>query len=232
MKLLIVEDGIKTGDYLKQGLTESGYIVDLARDGLDGLHYALTESYDLIILDVMLPKLDGWSILKTVRTVNKDLPILLLSAKDQVADRVQGLDLGADDYLVKPFDFTELLARIRTLLRRINNNTHESDVLTIADLQLDMKRRYVMRGDKHILLTPKEFTLLELFMRRQGEVLSRSLIASQVWDMNFDSNTNIIDVAMRRLRAKIDDDYDIKLIQTMRGMGYVLEGPNHDKKTV
>ncbi|AWM79860.1 DNA-binding response regulator [Gammaproteobacteria bacterium ESL0073] len=223
MKLLIVEDNQKMADYLKQGLTESGYIVDLLHNGIDGLHHALTEEYDLIILDIMLPKLDGLAILKTVRHAGKQMPILLLSARDQVSDRVQGLEMGADDYLVKPFDFTELLARIRTLLRRSTLNITDSDTLKIADLTLDIKRRYVMRGELRIDLTAKEFALLELLIRRQGEVLSRSLIASQVWDMNFDSDTNVIDVAMRRLRSKIDDNYDNKLIHTIRGMGYVLE---------
>lgn len=223
MKLLIVEDNQKMADYLKQGLTESGYIVDLLNNGVDGLHYALTEDYDLIILDIMLPKLDGLAILKTVRHAGKQMPILLLSARDQVSDRVQGLEMGADDYLVKPFDFTELLARIRTLLRRSTLNITDSDTLKVADLTLDIKRRYVMRGELRIDLTAKEFALLELLIRRQGEVLSRSLIASQVWDMNFDSDTNVIDVAMRRLRSKIDDNYGNKLIHTIRGMGYVLE---------
>lgn len=223
MKLLIVEDNQKMADYLKQGLTESGYIVDLLNNGVDGLHHALTEDYDLIILDIMLPKLDGLTILNTIRQAGKQIPILLLSARDQVSDRVKGLEMGADDYLVKPFDFTELLARIRTLLRRSSSNIADADTIQVANLTLDIKRRYVMRGDLRIDLTAKEFGLLELFMRRQGEVLSRSLIASQVWDMNFDSDTNVIDVAMRRLRSKIDDNYDNKLIHTIRGMGYLLE---------
>lgn len=223
MKLLIVEDNQKMADYLKQGLTESGYIVDLLHNGIDGLHHALIEDYDLIILDIMLPKLSGLTILNTLRQAGKQMPILLLSARDQVSERVQGLEMGADDYLVKPFDFTELLARIRTLLRRSSLNLIDSDILKVADLALDIKRRYVMREDLRIDLTAKEFALLELLIRRQGEVLSRSLIASQVWDMNFDSDTNVIDVAMRRLRSKIDDNYGNKLIHTIRGMGYVLE---------
>lgn len=223
MKILIVEDEQKTGDYLQQGLSEAGFTVDLMRDGLDGLHQALTEDYDLLVLDVMLPGLDGWEVLRQVRQEGKQMPVLFLTARDQVKDRVKGLELGADDYLVKPFAFSELLARVRTLLRRGKNK--EAELLQVADLELDLVRRRVMRAGKRIELTAKEFALLELFLRRQGEVLPRSLIASQVWDMNFDSDTNVIEVAIRRLRAKIDDDHDLKLIQTLRGMGYVLEVP-------
>ncbi|RKS85287.1 two-component system copper resistance phosphate regulon response regulator CusR [Orbus hercynius] len=223
MKLLIIEDNLKIADYLKKGLTESGYTIDLAHDGVDGLHYALSADYDLLILDIMLPKLDGLAILQAVRHANKEMPILLLSARDQVADRVNGLEMGADDYLVKPFDFSELLARIRTLLRRSLQHVSESSMMKIDDLELDSKKRYAMRAGRRIDLTAKEFSLLELLMYRQGEVLSRSLIASQVWDMNFDSDTNVIDVAMRRLRAKVDDDFAKKLLHTIRGMGYVLE---------
>lgn len=227
MKLLVVEDEIKTGDYLRQGLSEAGFIVDLARDGIDGLHNALSEDYDLIILDVMLPKLDGWDLLQALRKAGKEMPVLFLTARDQVDDRVHGLELGADDYLVKPFAFSELLARVRTLLRRLNgNNKQPGDTLRIADLELDIKRRRVSRSGQRIELTAKEFTLLELLMRRAGEVLPRSLIASQVWDMNFDSDTNVIEVAVRRLRSKVDDGFDTKLIQTVRGMGYVLEEPD------
>ncbi|TVT69205.1 MAG: response regulator [Denitromonas halophila] len=225
MRILIVEDETKTGDYLKQGLTESGYVVDLARDGMDGLHLALTGDYDLVILDVMLPKLDGWQVLETVRRSGRELPVLFLTARDQVEDRVKGLELGADDYLVKPFAFAELLARVRTLFRRGRNGT-EPTALTSADLELDLLRRRVTRAGKRIDLTAKEFSLLELLMRRQGEVLPRSLIASQVWDMNFDSDTNVIEVAVRRLRAKVDDPFEPKLIRTVRGMGYVLEAPD------
>ena len=223
MKVLIVEDEQKTGDYLKQGLTEAGFVVDLVRDGLDGVHQALTEDYDLVVLDVMLPKLDGWQVLQRVRQGGKHMPVLFLSARDQIEDRVKGLELGADDYLVKPFAFSELLARVRTLLRR--GKGKEPELLHVADLELDILRRRVTRAGKRIDLSAKEFTLLELLIRRQGEVLPRSLIASQVWDMNFDSDTNVIEVAMRRLRAKIDDEFEPKLIQTIRGMGYVLEFP-------
>ena len=225
MKVLIIEDEPKTGNYLKQGLTEAGFVVDLLRDGLDGMHMAMSEHYDLLILDVMLPTLDGWRVLRNLRDVGKDMPVLMLTARDGVEDRVKGLELGADDYLIKPFAFAELLARVRTLLRRGGKST-EPDVLHAADLELNLLRRRVTRDGHQINLTAKEFALLELLLRRKGEVLPRSLIASQVWDMNFDSDTNVIEVAMRRLRAKIDDDFEPKLIRTVRGMGYVLEVPD------
>jgi two-component system copper resistance phosphate regulon response regulator CusR len=222
MKILIVEDEPKTSEYLRQGLTEAGFVVDLARSGLDGHHLASTESYDLIILDVMLPDVDGWRILKSVREAGKQVPVLFLTARDSVADRVKGLDLGADDYLVKPFAFAELLARVRTLLRRGATSPLDT-TLTVADLELDLMRRRATRSGQRIQLTAKEFALLELLMRHESEVLPRSLIASQVWDMNFDSDTNVIDVAIKRLRAKIDDPFEPKLIHTVRGMGYMLD---------
>lgn len=224
MKILIVEDEPKTGDYLRQGLREAGFVVDLVTSGVDGLHHALHGDHDLVVLDVMLPGLDGWQVLQRLRSQGRQMPVLFLTARDQVEDRVKGLELGADDYLVKPFSFAELLARVRTILRRGRNGT-ESTVLRVHDLELDLLRRRVNRAGKRIDLTAKEFGLLELLMRRQGEVLPRSLIASQVWDMNFDSDTNVIEVAVRRLRAKVDDGFDVKLIQTVRGMGYVLEMP-------
>ena len=222
MKVLIVEDETKTGDYLRQGLREAGYTADLARNGVDGLHLAMTGDHDLLILDVMLPGLDGWQILDALRRAHKDVPVLCLTARDAVEDRVKGLELGADDYLVKPFAFSELLARVRTVLRRGRSGA-EPTTLRLADLELDLLRRRVTRGGKRIDLTAKEFALLELLLRRHGEVLPRSLIASQVWDMNFDSDTNVIEVAVRRLRAKVDDAFEPKLIRTVRGMGYVLE---------
>ena len=223
MKILIVEDEQKTGDYLKQGLSEAGFVADLVRDGVDGRHLALTDDYDLVVLDVMLPGLDGWQVLREIRQAGRHMPVLFLTARDLVEDRVKGLELGADDYLVKPFAFSELLARVRTLLRR--GKTKEAEMLKAADLELDLLRRRVTRAGRRIDLTAKEFALLELLLRRQGEVLPRSLIASQVWDMNFDSDTNVIEVAVRRLRAKIDDGFEPKLIRTVRGMGYVLENP-------
>lgn len=222
MKILVVEDEAKTGDYLKQGLVEAGFVVDLARDGPDGLHLGTTGDYDLAILDVMLPTLNGWQVLAGIRSKGNDMPVLFLTARDQVDDRVKGFEMGADDYLVKPFAFAELLARVRSLLRR-GNRSKEAEQMRIADLELDLLRRRVTRGGQRIDLTAKEFALLELLLRRRGEVLPRSLIASQVWDMNFDSDTNVIEVAVRRLRAKIDDNFEPKLIRTVRGMGYVLE---------
>lgn len=228
MRVLVVEDQEKTGDYLRQGLTEAGFIVALARTGLDGYHLAMTEPFDLIILDVMLPDVDGWRILQSFREAGHETPVLFLTARDSVDDRVKGLELGADDYLVKPFAFAELLARVRTLLRRGIAPTL-SEEIKVADLTLDLPKHRVTRGGKRINLSYKEFCLLELLACRQGEVLPRSLIASHVWDMNFDSDTNVIDVAIRRLRAKIDDDFELKLIHTVRGMGYKLEVDTNDE---
>ena len=225
MKLLIVEDEPKTGNYLREGRIEAGYVVDPACNGVDGLHLAGSGEYQLIILDVMLPGLDGWNVLSRLRDGGWQTPVLFLTSRSSIADRVQGLELGADDYLAKPFAFAELLARVRTLLRR-GQAQPQAERIIIADLVVDTLRRRVERGGQRIALSQKEYTLLELLARRQGEVLPRSLIASQVWDMNFDSDTNVIDVAIRRLRAKIDDDFDAKLIVTVRGMGYVLEAPD------
>ena len=225
MNILIVEDEHKLADYLSQGLRESGFGVGLARTGVDGLHLALTETFDLIVLDVMLPSLNGWQLMASLRQAGSDVPVLFLTARDGVDDRVKGLELGADDYLVKPFSFAELLARIRSLLRR-QRAIPVTTMLAVGDLQLDLLRRRARRGNKVIELTAKEFALLELFMRRQGEVLPRAVIASQVWDMNFDSDTNVVDVAVRRLRAKVDEDFAVRLIQTVRGMGYVLDAPS------
>ena len=228
MKLLIIEDEPKTGEYLRQGLQEAGFAVELASNGSDGLHLARDGDHDLLILDVMLPGLDGWQVLRQLREHGRQMPVLFLSARDQVEDRVRGLELGADDYLVKPFSFAELLARVRTILRR-GRSVMEATSLKVADLELDLLRRRVTRAGRRIDLTAKEFGLLELLMRREGEVLPRSLIASQVWDMNFDSDTNVIEVAMRRLRAKVDDGFGSRLIQTVRGMGYVLEAPEQQR---
>jgi two-component system copper resistance phosphate regulon response regulator CusR len=222
VKLLVVEDEAKTGDYLRQGLTEAGFLVTLTRNGLDGYHLAMTERFDLIILDVMLPDIDGWRILTSFREAGHQTPALFLTARDSVDDRVKGLELGADDYLVKPFAFTDLLARVRSSLRR-GAAPSATNQLKIADLILDLPRRRATRSGKKIALSQKEFALLELLVRRQSEVLPRALIASEVWDMNFDSDTNVIDVAIRRLRAKVDDNFEPKLIHTVRGMGYTLD---------
>lgn len=222
MRLLVVEDEIKTADYLRQGLTEAGFQVSLARNGLDGHHLAMTESFDLVILDVMLPDVDGWRILQSLREAKNATPVLFLTARDSVDDRVKGLELGADDYLIKPFAFVEVLARVRSLLRRTQAPSTQEE-LQVADLEINLLKRRVSRAGKRINLSHKEFCLLELLMRHQGEVLPRSIIASQVWDMNFDSDTNVIDVAIRRLRSKVDDEFEPKLIHTVRGMGYTLE---------
>ncbi len=221
MRILIVEDEIKTASYLSKGLTESGFVVDVAHKGDDGLHLALTSDYDLIVLDVSLPERSGWSIISELRRQGKETPALFLTARDAVEDRIRGLELGADDYLVKPFVFSELLVRIRTILRR--GPMRQPEVIEIDDLRIDLLRHKASRGGERLDLTPKEFALLSLLARRQGEVLSRSLIADQVWDMNFDSDTNVVDVAVRRLRTKVDDPFPKKLIHTIRGVGYVLE---------
>ena len=225
MRILIVEDELKTGEYLKKGLEESGFSVDLAHDGVDGLHLALEDDYDLLVLDVMMPRKDGWSVLKDLRA-RKTTPVLFLSARDDVEDRVRGLELGADDYLVKPFAFVELLARVRTLVRR--GPPREAELTVVGDLEIDSIRRRVRRAGVRIELTPREFSLLQLLARRRGEVLSRTQIASYVWDMNFDSDTNVVEVAVRRLRAKIDDAFPDKLIHTVRGVGYMLDTEQPD----
>ena len=221
MRILIIEDEKKTAAFLHKGLSESGFIVDTEENGKQGLLLALGKEYDLIILDVMLPERDGWSILSTLRQAGKQMPVLFLSARDAVQDRVKGLELGADDYLIKPFAFSELLARVRLLLRR--GPARHSEILRIADLEIEFARQKAIRSGNRLDLTAKEFALLSLLMRRTGEVLSRTLIAEQVWDINFDSDTNVIDVAIRRLRSKVDDPFEKKLIHAVRGVGYVLE---------
>jgi two-component system, OmpR family, copper resistance phosphate regulon response regulator CusR len=220
MRLLVIEDERKTGEYLKKGLEESGFTVDVASNGIDGLHLAMEDDYDLVVLDVMLPGLDGWGVVKQLRG-KKQTPVLFLTARDDIEDRVKGLELGGDDYLIKPFAFVELLARIRTLLRR--GPARQVEQLGIGDLEIDVIRRRVKRAGQRIDLTPREFALLHLLAERRGEVLSRTQIASYVWDMNFDSDTNVVEVAIRRLRAKIDDAHALKLIHTVRGMGYVMD---------
>ena len=220
MRLLVVEDEHKTAQYLQKGLSENGFVVDVAPNGVDGLHLALTADYDLIVLDVMLPGMDGLQVIRELRR-KKETPVLFLSARGKVEDRVAGLELGGDDYLVKPFAFSELLARVRTLLRR--GAEREPDLLRIADLELDVRARRVTRSGAPLHLTAKEFALLHLLLRRCGDVLSRTVIAEQVWDINFDSDSNVVEVAVRRLRSKVDDPYPQKLIHTIRGLGYVLD---------
>ncbi|MEH0675400.1 heavy metal response regulator transcription factor [Vibrio scophthalmi] len=223
MKLLVVEDEEKAGAYLKKGLVESGYTVDLSTDGVDALYLATTNDYDLIILDIMLPKLNGWQLLQTLRSSEISIPVIILSAKDQVEDRVKGLELGANDYLVKPFAFIELLARVKNALRHQASTEHIESVLSIADLSLDLLKRKAIRNNDTITLTAKEFSLLEYLFAKKGQVVTRTQIASAIWDMNFDSDTNVIDAAVKRLRLKIDKPYQKKLIQTVRGMGYKLD---------
>lgn len=221
MRILVIEDEVKTAAYLRKGLGEHGFVVDIEPDGESGLHAAETRPYDLIVLDVMLPRRDGWSVLGELRRQSLATPVLLLTALDAVPDRVKGLNLGADDYLVKPFAFTELLARVRSLLRR--GPVRAPQMLQIADLEIDVLRHRVERLGRRLDLTSKEFILLSLMVQHTGEVLSRTLLAEQVWDMNFDSDTNVVDVAIRRLRQKVDDPFPRKLIHTVRGIGYVLE---------
>lgn len=220
MRVLVVEDDHKTADYLQRALTENGYVVDVARDGIDGRHLALEGEYDLIVLDVMLPGIDGFGVLAALRK-SRHTPVLMLTARDNVDDRVRGLQSGADDYLVKPFAFSELLARVQALLRR--GRVQDATVLKIADLEVDLASRRAVRAGQRLDLTAKEFTLLVTLLRRRGQVLSRSQLAELVWDMNFDSDTNVVEVAVRRLRAKIDDPYPAKLLRTVRGMGYVID---------
>ena len=220
MKILIVEDEQKTADYLRKGLTEQGCAVDLAHNGIDGQHLALQQDYDVIVLDVMLPGMDGFSVLRSLRTI-KQTPVIMLTARDRIEDRVKGLHDGADDYLVKPFSFLELLARLQALTRR--GRAQEPVQLRVGNLSVDLISRKAYRNNTRIDLTAKEFSLLAVLARRKGEILSKTAIAELVWDMNFDSNVNVVEVAIKRLRAKIDTAFSPKLLHTIRGMGYVLE---------
>ncbi|ARP95233.1 heavy metal response regulator transcription factor [Bordetella genomosp. 13] len=224
MKILVIDDEKKLAETLRRSLTENGYFVDIAMDGTSGLHLAYEAQYDLIILDVNLPDMDGFEVLHRIRQ-NDAVPVMMLTARTSLEDRVRGLEQGADDYLIKPFALSELNARVLALKRRGTGaeTVQGQNVLRVADLELDLLRRRVMRGRARIDLTAKEFGLLTFLMRRQGEVLSRLVLAEQVWDMNFNSNTNVVEVAIRRLRAKMDDPFDIKLLHTVRGMGYMLE---------
>lgn len=220
MKILVVEDEKKSATALEKGLKETGYDVDVADKGDSGLQMALDQDYDLVVLDVMLPGRDGWSVMNEMRKAGKKTPVLFLTARDGVEDRVKGLELGADDYLVKPFAFSELQARVKTILRRTPQR--QPEIVKIGDLELDLFKQRAVRAGKKLDLTPKEFALLSLLARRAGEPQSRETIAEEVWDMNFDSDTNVVDVHVRRLRSKLDDPYEKKLIQTVRGVGYVI----------
>ena len=228
MKILLIEDYQKTASWVKKGLEEAGYTIDTISDGRDGLYLALENDYDLVILDIMLPGMDGWNILKILRT-SKSVPVICLTARDAVGDRVKGLELGANDYLVKPFSFSELLARVKNQLR-VQKNI--SPIIEIADLKINLSRHDVERNGIQIPMTRQEYSLLLFFALHINEILPRTLIASEIWGINFDSDTNIVDVAIRRLRKKIDDGFDIKLIETVRGMGYRLNGINNEKKII
>ena len=222
MRLLLVEDEEKTASYIRHALAESGFIVDVSAEGTEGVHYALEYDYDAIILDVMLPGMDGYRVLESIRA-RKQTPILMLSARGSVDERVKGLRLGADDYLPKPFSLIELVARIQVLVRRWGNDGLDITQLQLHDLHIDILARRVFRGNIRLELSTKEFSLLSLLARHQGEIMSKMMIAEQVWDMNFDSDANVVEVAIKRLRAKIDAPFEVKLLHTVRGMGYILE---------
>jgi two-component system copper resistance phosphate regulon response regulator CusR len=224
MRLLVIEDEVKLAQYLHKGLSENGHVVDLAHDGIEGRRLATGGEYDLVLLDLMLPGVDGFGVLAAIRAEKRQLPVLMLTARDKVEDRVRGLEQGADDYLVKPFAFSELLARVGALGRRGASGAGQPvTALRLADLEIDLLSRRAQRGEQRLDLTAKEFNLLTLLLRRRGQILSRTTLAEQVWDMHFDSDTNVVDVAVRRLRAKLDDPFQGKLLHTVRGMGYVLE---------
>lgn len=221
MRALVIEDEKKTAYYLQKGLSEHGFVVDVAENGEDGLHLAITGEYSFIILDIMLPDRDGWQVMSEIRKSGRLTPVIFLTARDSVDDRVKGLELGGDDYLIKPFAFSELVARIKTILRR--GPERQPEVIRVGDLEIDFLRRKAKRDTRRLDLSPKEFVLLWLLASHAGEILTRTFISEQVWDINFDCDTNVVDVAILRLRKKIDDPYPAKLLHTVRGVGYVLE---------
>jgi len=222
MRILLIEDDITIADFIQKGLKEAGYTIDYACDGIAGLDMALNDSYDIGIFDIMLPKLDGLSIIEKMRTKKINLPVIILSAKQSIDDRVKGLQAGGDDYLTKPFSFSELLARVQALLRR-STNVIESTGLTIYDLSIDLLARSVIRAGKKIDLQPKEFALLEYLMRNEGHIVSKTMITERVWNYHFDPQTNVVEARISKLREKVDKGFDYPLIHTVRGMGYVLK---------
>lgn len=224
MRVLVLESQVQLADYLVKGLSESGYVTDVAHDGTDGLHLAVEGSYELIVLDVTMPTINGFKVLAELRK-RSNTPVLMLTARDAVADKVKGLTEGADDCLGKPFAFSELLARVQAILRRDRSEPEGPPItsLRLADLEVDLVRRRATRADKRLDLTPKEFNLLALLLQRRGEVLSQAALTKQIWDINFDSDTHVVEVAVRRLRAKLDEPFEHRLLHTVRGAGYVLE---------
>ncbi|MEM0911705.1 MAG: response regulator transcription factor [Pseudomonadota bacterium] len=222
MRVLVIEDDESTGNYIKKGLQESGHTVDVATDGKDGIFFATTENYDAIILDRMLPYIDGMTILQTLRLKGDKTPVLILSALGSVQDKVQGLKAGCDDYLVKPFSFEELIARVEALVRRANDNASEVTVLRVKDLEVDLLGRKVSRGGKTIDLKPREYKILEYLLEHKGQVVTRTMMLENIWDYHFDPTTNVVDVHVGRLRKKMDEGFDTSLIETVKGAGYII----------
>lgn len=223
MRLLLIEDDQKIASFIANGFRQSGFAVDVMHNGDDGLYMALAEDYDIAIVDIMLPGKNGLEIIEEIRRQELTLPIIILSAKHSVEDRIKGLDIGSDDYLIKPFSFSELNSRVQALLRRSSNMKVERQIFEAGDLSVDIMKREVKRGGVHIDLQPREFSLLEYLIRNRGKVLSKTMILEHVWDYSFDPSTNVVDVLVHRLRNKIDKEFNIKLIHTLRGVGYVLK---------
>ena len=224
MRVIIIEDDPEISGFVKKNLMEHGHVADVVSDGIDGLSDALSGEYDAIVLDRMLPRLDGISVLKALRSEGVNTPVIFLSALGELDYRLEGLNAGADDYLAKPFSFSELLARLEAVLRRGNEKTEETNLLKVADLVLDTMSRQATRGDKVIELKPREYAILEYLMRNQGRIVTRNMLLEQVWDYHFDPQTNVIDVHISRLRSKIDQGFDSQLLKTVRGSGYKIGG--------